>query len=170
MSEPIATIRSYPELVEAFRMVKAMRRLSNKWCDDTCELQDGYTDKVLGPTGSRGISPILFSMFCQIFAVKFIMEVDVEAAAKMQAHWEERSEGKVAFPESRMSKALLAKAKPLVIREIGRIGGIKRASQLSAKHARQKGGKRRMRKLSKKERVALARMASCARWNRKEGI
>lgn len=122
--ETIATISSYPELVDAFRTIKARLGLSNKWCDDVCDIADGHTDKVLGPTQAKNITPILFSMFCQVFAVRFRMEVDPAAVRKMEAEWQKREEGKVAFPEWRISKKLVKKAKPLVMKETGQLGGM----------------------------------------------
>ena len=122
--ETLATVTSYPELVEAFRIVKARLGLSNKWCDGACDFADGVTDKLLGPTGSKSIGPLSFSMFCQIFGVKFRMEVDLDAVRKMEQHWESREEGKVAFPEWRISKKLIRKAKPLVMQQTGQIGGL----------------------------------------------
>jgi hypothetical protein len=122
--ETIATISSYPELVEAFRTIKARLGLSNKWCDETCDFADGVTDKLLGPSQSKGIGPLSFSMFCQIFAVKFRMEIDLDAVRKMEGHWEQREEGKVAVPKTRISKELVSKAKPVVMKQTGQIGGM----------------------------------------------
>lgn len=164
--ETIATISSYPELVEAFRTIKARLGLSNVWCDETCDFADGVTDKLLGPTQAKSIGPLAFSMFCQIFAVKFTMQVDIEAVRKMEAHWEQREAGKVAFPESRMSIKLLERAKPIICRENGRKGGLKAHASGAAKRACRKGGKMCMRKMSKKERAAFARLAAEARWSR----
>src|ERR1700761_5838535 len=92
IGETIATVTSYPELVEAFRSIRNRLGLSNEWCDETCEFTRGYTDKVLGPTQNKNISPLTFSMFCQIFAVKFHMEVDLDAVRKMEAVWEGREQ------------------------------------------------------------------------------
>lgn len=150
--EVIATVRSYPDLVEAFRTIKERLGLSNKWCDDACGYADGVTDKKLGPSQNKRINDLDFSMFCHIFAVKFTMEIDLEQIRKMEATWEEREAAKVAFPESRMSKKLLAKAKPLVVKEYGRLGGMVRCHVLSPKQRSdiaRKGGLARSRKLRK---------------------
>lgn len=166
--ETIFVIRSYPDLVEAFRTVKARLGLSNAWVDEVCGWCEGIADKKLGPSQAKPIGPIDFSTFCQIFAVQLEMRIDTAAAEQMKGMWEGRAERNVRKIESRISKTIIERAKPHVLREIGRKGGLKRSSQLSAKHARQKGGKRRMRKLSKKERVALSRMANESRWKGRE--
>jgi hypothetical protein len=122
--ETIAVVTSYPELVEAFRVVKARLGLSNKWCDDVCGYADGITDKKLGPSQTKSIDPLAFSMFCQIFAVRFVMQIDLAAVRKMEEQWQGRVEGKVSPPDSVMSKKLLKKAMPLVSKEYGRRGGM----------------------------------------------
>lgn len=131
--ETVATITSYPELIEAFRIVKARLGLSNKWVDGTCDFADGVTDKLLGPSQSKSIGPLAFSMLCQVFAVKFRMEIDLDAVRKMESFWEMREEGKVAVPETRISKKLVGRAKPHVLRANAALGGLKRAALLTSK-------------------------------------
>ena len=160
--ETIAVIRSYPDLVEAFRLIKARLGLSNKWCDDSTDRPDGFTDKVLGPSQNKNISPLTFSMFCQIFAVQFEMKIDTAMLAKMERHWEERSEPQVVVPDGRISKKLIEKAKPFVYREMGRAGGLKSASLPGAQQVRRKGGKSRAKKLTKQRRREIARKAGVA--------
>lgn len=164
--ETIAVVSSYPELVEAFRTMKARLGLSNKWCDETCDFADGVTDKLLGPTGTKNIGPLAFSMFCQIFGVKFRMEIDLEAVRKMEGHWEQREEGKVAFPPDRISKKLVRKARPLVLKETGALGGMVRSYLLTPKQAgriSKKGGKIRAKKLTRQQRSEIARKGGLAR-------
>lgn len=158
-TEPIAVIRSYPELLEAFRAVKAQLGLSNTWCDETCDFQQGYTDKILGPTQQKNISPLTFSMFCQIFAVRFTMEIDLDAARKMEGVWQRREEGKVAFPEWRISKKLVQKATPYVFSEMGKRSAPARMASLTAEHRSRiarKAAKSRWRKHRKAEREKRA--------------
>ena len=87
------------------------------------------------------------------------MEVDLEAVRKMEQHWESREEGKVAFPEWRISKKLVQKAKPIVLSARGKEMNAARNSKLSgelrSKIAR-KAGKKRMRKVTKAERSAMS--------------
>ena len=54
----------------------------------------------------------------EFLAVKFIMVPNEEAAERMKAKWAGRDSNNIRQP-SRMSKALLARAKPTALREIG---------------------------------------------------
>jgi hypothetical protein len=147
--EILATVRSYPELVEAFRTIKARLGLSNDWCDQACDWAGGFTDKVLGPTQNKNISPLTFSMLCQIFAVKFTMEIDMDAVRKMEATWQKRAERNVRIVESRISQKLIERAKPHVFSEMGKRGGPARAACLTDKH-----------------RSKIARKAAKSRWKK----
>ncbi|MGY8660944.1 hypothetical protein Q3C01_01080 [Bradyrhizobium sp. UFLA05-109] len=120
--ETIATVTSYPELVEAFRAIKDRLGLSNKFVDDACDYADGITDKLLGPSHTKTINALSFSMFCAVFAVRFEMKVDLEAVRKMEARWEGRETRKVAPPDSVLSKKLLDKARPIILRELAEAG------------------------------------------------
>jgi hypothetical protein len=63
MTAPLAVIRSHSDLIEAFRAAKAMRGLSNNFCDARGGLTSGHTDKALGPAPVKGLSPMLFDTF-----------------------------------------------------------------------------------------------------------
>lgn len=145
--ETIAVITSYPELVEAFRAIKARLQLSNKWCDETCDFADGVTDKLLGPSSTKSIGPLAFSMFCQMFAVKFRMEIDLEAVRKMEAYWESREAGKVSVQKTRIGKELLERAKPIVLKAFAH-----------------QGVAGRMQMLTGEQRSRIARKAAKSRW------
>lgn len=145
--ETIATVTSYPDLVEAFRAIKGHLGLSNEFVDETCEFSRGFTDKVLGPTQNKTISALTFSMFCQVFAVKFHMEIDLTAVRKMEAVWEGREERNVRALDSRISKKLIDRAQPHVLRNLSAKGNEARKVMLTGKH-----------------RSDIARKAAKARW------
>lgn len=165
MSETIAVVRSYEDLVEAFRAIKERLGLTNAACDRLANLGEGATDKVLGPTGAKNIGPLTLNAFCWLFAVKFEMRIDLDQVKLMEQYWE-NSEAPRWFPGEKMnrrvSKAVLDRAKPLVLKESGRAGGLKSASLLSAQQARRKGGKSRAKKLTKAQRKEIARKAGIA--------
>lgn len=165
MTEQLATVTNYESMVEAFRAAKDLRGLSNAHCDELANLAAGHTDAILGPTGRKNFGPLSFNAFCWAFAVKFVMVIDPEREKEMSEYWADRQRecSHVRVTSTRVSKILIERAKPYVIREMGRAGGLKTASLPGAYQARQKGGKSRMRKLSKKERTALARMGGMAR-------
>jgi hypothetical protein len=77
MTESIAIVTGHESMVEAFRVAKEMRNLSNDFCDDVGGLTKGHTDKILGPTRVKNISPMTIDLFCTMFAVKFVMVCDV---------------------------------------------------------------------------------------------
>jgi hypothetical protein len=75
-----------------------------------------------------------------------VFEVDAETEARMRAKWERRDAGKV-HPSRRVSKAILARAAPLLFAALGKAGGAARAARLSAK-----------------QRKKIARTAALSRW------
>lgn len=158
MTEPIAVIRSYDDLVAALRAAKAKHGLSNKWCDDIGGLTDGQTDKVLGPTQSKGLSRMLMDVYFEMFAIEFHMVINLDAAKRMESRWEQRERGKVAPPQSVLSKKLIERAKPHVFKAAGKLGASIRLSKLSpelrSKIAR-KAGKSRMRNVTKAQRSTM---------------
>jgi hypothetical protein len=145
----IAVIRCHDDLVEAFRTIKDMLQLSNQVCDDLIDLTDGFTDKVLGPTRAKGLSPFMFDNFTSFFAVQFEMKVDIEAARLVQDRWEKREDRRIHVNASRLSKSVMKRAKPEVCRDL-------------LKLAR----KQRNLKLSPKQRSMIARKAARARWRK----
>lgn len=165
--EAIAIIRCYDDLVEALRTIKAIHGLSNAWCDEIGGLTTGHTDKVLGPSSTKGLSRMTMDVFFQLFAISLEMRIDIDQARKMEARWEQRESGRIHVDDSRVSKKVLQKAKPHVLKEIGRLGGLKAASHQSALLVRSKGGKARMKSMTKQQRSALGKVAAETRWRNK---
>lgn len=143
--EVIARFRTYDDLVEAFRTVKDLLGMSNKACDDLLGLEDGRTDKVLGPTRAKGLSAVMFDDFTTLFAVEFEMKINFEAAQQMQSRWEGRDGKRVHSQHRRVSKRMIERAKPHVIEDFSKSGG--RASGLMRTGSQ---GSETMRKLAKK--------------------
>jgi hypothetical protein len=166
VNDPIAVIRCSEDLVEAFRLVKDRRKLSNDFVDGLAGLTRGHTDKVLGPTRAKNISAIPVSgtldLYLQVFAVRLVMVDDVEFAQGMEAKWEARNASQYRSVANRVSKQLVERAKPLVMRDLGRLGGLKSASLPSARQVAQKGGKARAKKLTRQLRRDIARKAGLA--------
>jgi hypothetical protein len=115
--EVVAVIRRHRDFVELFRLMKARLGLTNEFIDAAVGLTAGHCDKILGPSQCRNFGPAVFDAFCGLFAIEFFVRIDLEAAERMRAIWEVRKKplcpnGKVA----RMSKALIERAKPFVIK------------------------------------------------------
>lgn len=157
--EVIAVIRKHQDITEVFRMMKARLGLTNKFIDN-CGMIEGHTDKILGPSESKNWGPTTFDLFCEVFAIEFRVYIDLEAAKRMEAVWEGRE--RPLYPDAkvkRISKKLINLAKPHVLKDLGRAGGLKRAASLPAKQRSRiarKGGKSRMKKVTRDERKAMA--------------
>lgn len=124
MNIPLAVIRTQDDLIEALRVAKAHRGLSNDFCDQRAGLTRGHTDKVLGPTRAKSLSPMVFDLLAEIFAVQFIMVIDIEVEARMKPKWEGRDSSNVRTGEHRVSKYVIERAKPHVIKDMAKAGGM----------------------------------------------
>jgi hypothetical protein len=140
-------IRTQDDLIEALRTAKSVRGLSNDFCDERGGMTRGHTDKVLGPTRAKSLSSGLFDTFAEMFAVQFIMVANPDAEARQKSKWEGRDSSNVRTSEHRVSKQVMERAKPHVLKESGRIGAAVRNSMLSPEH-----------------RTEIARKAARARW------
>ncbi len=116
--EPIAVIRTHADLLDALRTAKAMRGLSNDFCDDRGGLTRGHTDKALGPSQVKTLSPMLLETFLTLFAVKLVLVPDPEAEAEMRPRWEGRLQSNVRVEPNRVSQKLIERARPHVMRDL----------------------------------------------------
>lgn len=130
----IATIRSQEDLIEALRAAKELRNLSFKTLDALGDFTEGHMERVIGPRREKGMSPFVFQMLCSMLAVKLEMVFDPDQAAKMLATWEGRNTSNVRIEKGRVSKSLIERAKPHVLKESGRVGAAVRNSMLSPEH------------------------------------
>ncbi|WGR74328.1 MULTISPECIES: hypothetical protein [unclassified Bradyrhizobium] len=153
--QPLAVVTDHESLREAFRVAKALRNLSNAFCDDAGDFAEGHVDKCLGPTAARGIGPTTFDEFCKMFAVKFVMVPDLECEAAMQGVWQGRENRNVRDNAHRMSKELLARAQPLIFKEMSRRAAAARKIKIAAP-LRAKIARRAARARWKKARAKLA--------------
>jgi len=147
--EPLATIRRHQDIVEVFRLAKAMRGLTNEFVDDVGGLTKGHTDKILGPTEFRSWGPTTFDLFCELFAIEFRVYVDEAAAKRMADVWEGRKRAVEISETRRISVKLIEKAKPHVLKAFSQLGN----------DARQK-------MLPSEQRIEIARKAAKVRWRR----
>ncbi|MDI3563544.1 hypothetical protein [Bradyrhizobium sp. Arg816] len=123
MNVPIATIRSQDDLIEALRAAKEMRNLSFKTLDALGDFTEGHMERVIGPRREKGMSPFVFQMLCSLLAVKLEMVFDPDQANKMEAKWEGRDTSNVRLEKGRVSKSLLERAKPHVLKDFAKAGG-----------------------------------------------
>lgn len=158
MSEVILTVRRHQDIVEVFRVMKERLGLTNEFIDDVGGLVKGHADKMLGPSETRNWGPTTFDLFCEMFAIEFRVHVDLEAAKRMEAVWEGRE--RPLFPHAkvtRISKKLIERAKPHVLRDHLKAANTARNAMLSCEHKSKiarKAAKARWRKPRSKARPA----------------
>jgi hypothetical protein len=121
--QPIAVIRRHADLLEAFRTIKAILALSNDFCDERGGMTRGHTDKMLGPSSTKGLSAMGFDTFTSMFAVEFHMMVDMDQVRVMEARWEARHASNVRAEPNRVSQKILERAKPHIIKDMAKLGG-----------------------------------------------
>lgn len=155
----------YPSMVEAFRAVKDHIAISNSELDTLCNFGAGQVDKLLGPTSTKGFGKLTLDAMLWALCIKATFTIDMDRVREMEAHWEQRCAANTRTTPNRISRKLVKAAKPLVLKEIGQLGGAVRANLLTSKHVARiagKGGRARRRKLNKSRRVEIARKAGLA--------
>lgn len=118
-------VRTMQDVVDLFRLMKEHWGLTNVFCDDQGGLTSGHTDKVLGPTEERRLGYDTFALFMELCALEFVPRINIDAVKRMEAIWEQRE--RPLYPNAkvkRISKKLIERAKPHVMKDTGRIGGL----------------------------------------------
>ena len=128
----IGEARSHDELIQVMAERKSALGLSNEFLDNTIPLSDGHTDKVLGPSRERGLSQLTLDGMLAALALRLVIVEDPEQAARMRPRWEGRDHRQLR-PAARIGKSMIARARPHVIRELGRSGGQARWRGVSAR-------------------------------------
>lgn len=161
MSEPLATVTGHESMIEALRVAKERLGLSNEFCDDIGGLTRGHTDKILGPTRVKNLGPMTMDLFCEMFAVQFVMVPNIDAARRMETRWEGRESSHVRVDPVRISKAIIARAKSHVLKASGSAGGKAAQAMRSASHRSELGRKAaRIRWRNQRKREREARMTA----------
>ena len=122
MTDPIATIRTQDDLIEALRAAKAMRGLSNDFCDERGGLTRGHTDKVLGPT-RQVTQPDDVRHVYGIARRGVGADAGSRGRSTDKAKWEGRDMSNVRTGEHKVSRAVLERAKPHVLKDFASAGG-----------------------------------------------
>lgn len=126
-------IRNHEEMVEYFRARKAELQLSDAFIDHIGGLTPGHTNKILGPSRNKRLGGFTIDIFLEVLACSFIPVSDPDKLRRMEARYEGRDETRVHYPEHRVSKQAVERAKPLILRQLASNGGRKRAERLPAK-------------------------------------
>lgn len=131
MTQP-RVIRNYDDLADYIKSRKEELGLSNEFMDAKCVMVPGHTDKVLGPSRKKNMGRQTVDKYFKMLAFQLVPQPDLEREALMRPVWEGREDRNVRLYTRRMSKDALERAKPLVLRELGRNAGRKRAANLTA--------------------------------------
>ena len=121
----IGETQTHDGLVDLLRSRQESLQLSNEVLDHLALFTSGHSDKLLGPSRSRGLSQISLDSLLASLALKLIIVEDEAAAARMRPKWEGRDQRQVRSVRTRIAKATLRHALPHVVRELGRRGGLK---------------------------------------------
>ena len=148
--EVIFDARCCADLVDAFRARKEALGLSNEAIEHLIPLTAGHCDKVIGLSGTRGLSQLTIDGMLLSLGLKLLVAIDPEQVARMAPRWANMGhrQTKQVRPPARISKMLLSRARPYVIREAAR-----------------KAASVRWRGISPELRSRLMREVSLARWH-----
>ena len=141
-------VTDYDSLIEALRSAKSARGLSDGSVDELGGLTRGHTEKVLGPSRTKNLSPMMLETLLGVLAVKLVLVDDPAAAARMEKRWDRRDEKRVRTDAHRVSMRMVERAKPAVFRQLSEKAAVARKS-----------------KISPKMRSKIARKAARARWH-----
>jgi hypothetical protein len=165
----LAMCRDYDSIVSALRARQDQLGLSNHLLDELSGFADGHTDKLLGPSRIKSLGAFTLRTLMDTLAVSFVMIEDMDKVRRMESRWEKRQECYVVKLSNRrrVSQKLAEELRPAVAKEMGRIGGQKRAAVLSPKLRQdiaRKAGKasakaRRAKRLATRSSAAAARAA-----------
>lgn len=154
----IATVRTMQDAVDLFRLMKERLGLTNEFIDDVGGLTKGHADKILGPSEDKRLGYDTFALLTALTAVEFRVYVDMDAVKRMEAVWEGRE--RPLYPNAkvkRISKKLIERAKPHVLRDHLKAANTARNAMLSCEHKSRiarKAAKARWRKPRSKARSA----------------
>lgn len=159
MSDSIE-IRSMLEMVIAFRIARDQRQLTHETIDDLAGWPAGYCGKLMAPEPIKNLGWSSLGLGLGALGKKLLMVDDPEQITRVEKRWTPRErpqrtpalvsrvsiepEAPISQPKNRDSEYM-------------RMIGLKGAS---------KGGKARMKKMTRAQRVKIARKAIVTRWRR----
>jgi hypothetical protein len=147
----LAFADSYDSLIEALRTRKAQLELSDSMVDVIGGLTRGHTEKILGPSRTKKLSPMTMDVLLATLAVKICIVEDVDAAKIMEGRWEQRVANHVRTVAGRVSKRIVEQAKPHLYRQL----------QLKSSAAK-------MKCFTAEHRSRIARKAAKSRWKKRK--
>lgn len=113
---PTITFSDTAGMIDAMRTIKNYLELSNSAVDTLCGFTPGHTDKLLGPTNSKRFSALSWNALIWCLASTCTITIDIEKAKAMADHWEKRDASRYRPNASVISKVILKRAKPLILK------------------------------------------------------
>lgn len=154
-------LRSQADMLDAYRDRIRELGLAHATVDSISGLPDGYTGKLM--CGMKNPGPKAHELLCGALGIAFVVQVDQEAAAKVESRWVKRKRAlnKVALASRFSIEAETPQIveitpeleRKLRMRELGKRGG-------------KIGGKRRLKTMGKRARQQVAAHAARTRWAR----
>lgn len=120
-SFPTLIIRNASDLADALRAVQNHLQLSNETLEGLAGMCAGSVDKFIGPGRVKGIGATSLDLFLGALAVRLRVEPDLEQAEKMANRWEQRDQTQVRR-NTRISREMIEKCRPIVLGEIAQRG------------------------------------------------
>lgn len=141
MSEPppiagrvLGIAKCHDDVVDLWRARKDELGLSDAFFDELSGLAVGQGAKIMGPSRVKSFGKLVFDIFNQTLAVKFVMVEDVEAAMAMEGRWQRRMD-KFIRRTHPVSASVVARAKPAIYAALSRAGVEGRKKMHPAKRA-----------------------------------
>jgi hypothetical protein len=144
-------VGSIPELLTALRARRDELQISNETIDDIAGLAERHASKILAPNfPSRGLGRISFPLILGALGMGIarveIVE-DPEAIARVQGRWLKWK--RLPYGSPRLSKKQIEHARPVVLRDLSKLGNAARKALLPGK-----------------QRSEIAKKAALARWRK----
>ncbi|MGY4437056.1 hypothetical protein ACVWWO_009533 [Bradyrhizobium sp. F1.13.1] len=118
MSTGIEPASCYDELVDMLDDVRVARGLSFELLEELGGLASDHAQKALGPARAKLLSPMLLDTLLPVLGVRLAIVDDPQAIASIERRWEHRDETNVRKNNWRVSRRILDRARPHILREI----------------------------------------------------
>jgi hypothetical protein len=120
--------RCHDELVEVLRSRKEQLGLSNEWIDHHSGAASGTWDKIL--SSQRPLGRAALDRYLPILGCKIAVLADPSQEAKMRPRWEGRDTKQVRLA-AKLGRALLKRARPVILSELGKRAAAARWARVS---------------------------------------
>lgn len=157
MTAPLV-IRTMPDMVDVYRARIRELGLTHATVDALTGLPDGYTSKIMCGMKNPGTQAI--ELLNGALAINFIPQLDVDAIKAMMPRWTKRRQS---LPIKLQGASIDVK-----IQEVAVITPVLTSRQVVELIGASMGGKRRAKRLKKRQRQRIAMHAARKRWAKRQ--